>query len=439
MRRRGFMEALRRRPITERRQRRDEGVTLVEYGLIVAGIVIVSMGAIAALTTAVGSQYGRTSADVGSPQVIAAPASAVPGLTCTGTSVANHAGTACVTIAVLCAEEGGIPNQSGKGCVPNQAAYCVQVGQVINHAGTGCVLDQAAFCAEVSQIPNHAGSGCVANQTAFCAEVGQLVNHAGDGCVTQTDYCLEAGQVANHAGTGCVTPAAFCAEVGKWFNSGTGNCDTKAICIGQQTFNDTNNTCAPPTCTAAQWYNATTGNCDSKTTCTANQWFNGTTNACDAKAVCIGAQTYNSTTNTCTPPACTGQWYNSATGNCDAIPACIGAQTYNSTTNTCTPPTCTGGKDYNPTTGNCVTVTLAPTGSVSRGATYRSTNVIGRTETMTSTVITSQPPTAPAGTVSFSGRRISYVAGGTAGTAVILFTYTSGGNTLYGTLTITIT
>ena len=403
MRRRGFMAAFRSRPMTRSALRQDDGVTLVEYGLIVAAIVVVAMGAVAVLTNAVGSQYGRTSTDVGSPQVIAAPANAVPGLTCTGGNVANQAGNACVTLTVMCAEAGQIPNVARDGCVPNQAAYCVQAGQLVNHAGTGCVIDRAAFCAEVSQIPDHSGAGCVADQAAFCAEVGQLVNHAGNGCVTQAGFCIEVGQVANHAGTGCVTPAGFCAEIGKWLNPGTGNCDTKVICLGQQTFNDANNSCTPPTCSAAQWYNAGTGNCDSKASCTASQWYNGATNKCDTKAICIGAQTFNSANNSCTPP------------------------------------TCTAGKAYNPTTGNCVTVTQTQSGSIGHDHTYTSGNVITNSQTMTATVIISQPLTTPPGTVSFAGRKISYVARSTVGTAVILFTYTSGGNTFYGTLTVAIT
>jgi Flp pilus assembly pilin Flp len=180
----------------------DDGVTVVEYGVIVATFVLVVIGAVAVLTGMVSVNYAQLQSDVGSPHPISTATTAPGGLTCTGGTVPNGAGTACVTLAQFCAETSQIPNHAANGCVANQTAFCSEVSQIPNHAGTGCVTDIAAFCAEVSQIPNHAGTGCVTDMAAFCAEVSQVLNPVTNLCENPAPVCASNQTLSNGS---CVT------------------------------------------------------------------------------------------------------------------------------------------------------------------------------------------------------------------------------------------
>jgi len=105
-------------------------------------------------------------------------------------------------------------------------------------------------------------------------------------CGNATVYCSISGKTTYRSE--CITSSTnTCNGSTQWFNAATGRCNVKTVCIGSQTYNNSNNTCNDPVCSSGTVLDPVLKTCVSSLTCIAPKIPN------PGGTACVYPETYN--------------------------------------------------------------------------------------------------------------------------------------------------
>ncbi len=283
-----------RRHVLRRRMsadgRSERGATIVEYGLIVALFAMGMFGVVRALQSSMTANYSASESRVGAPQSqLAAP------------SLPSYDPNKCPA--------GQWPNPLTGACDTSQKDTCKAASQGWDSGSNSCVACTASqwfnattVACDVSLESTCASSGTAWNSSTNTCEACPLAqpwDPVSGTCKATAANCPVTSPFDSASGS-CVATSASCTAAGRWLNTATGVCDVKATCVGDQTFNSSNNTCTQPTCTAPNVLNPTAGTCTAGAAyCPTVNQFYVSGNACSYGATCTGTRVWSSSTSTC--------------------------------------------------------------------------------------------------------------------------------------------